>query len=149
MIHEKLIIREAAHTDFEGILPLLGQLWPDVILDVKALEKVYHNAIDSERQRLIIGQVNGKIIAFCSLTVKNNLWLAGQLGHVDELVVDRAYRGQGMGKKMMIKITELAQQSKCKRIELDSAFHRKDAHHFYETMGYENRAYLFSKTLDN
>jgi hypothetical protein len=30
------------------------------------------------------------------------------------------------------------------KLELDSAFHRHGAHNFYEKMGFENRAYLFS-----
>jgi glucosamine-phosphate N-acetyltransferase len=34
-----------------------------------------------------------------------------------------------------------------RRVELDSAFHRKQAHRFYEQLGFENRAYLFSKAL--
>ncbi len=49
---------------------------------------------------------------------------------------------------MIGSITQIAGDSKCKRIELDSAFHRKGAHRFYESLGYGNRAYLFSKQLD-
>lgn len=48
----------------------------------------------------------------------------------------------------MERITEIAKENSCKRIELDSAFHRKNAHGFYKSIGYEIRAYLFSKTLN-
>jgi len=81
------------------------------------------------------------------LTIKNNLWQAGNLGHIDELVIDKSYRGKGFGKRMIQSITDIALEGKCKRIELDTAFHRKEAHKFYESIGYENRAYLFSKKL--
>ncbi|MGD9202263.1 MAG: methyltransferase domain-containing protein [Chitinispirillia bacterium] len=50
-------------------------------------------------------------------------------------------------KKMIDSITHIAKDLKCKRIELDSAFHRKEAHKFYKSIGYENRAFLFSRTL--
>jgi hypothetical protein len=33
------------------------------------------------------------------------------------------------------------------RVELESAFHRKKAHAFYERQGFENRGYLFSKPI--
>jgi GNAT superfamily N-acetyltransferase len=99
-------------------------------------------AIDSEVQRLIVGEIDNEIVGFCSLTIKNNLWQAGNLGHVDELVIDKGY-----GKKLIESITQFARDLKCKRIELDSAFHRKGAHSFYESIGYENRAYLFSQKL--
>ena len=42
---------------------------------------------------------------------------------------------------------KLAIESGCASIELDSAFHREDAHRFYESQGFENRAFLFSKSL--
>ena len=142
-----LNIRAAEYDDFENIFPLLEQLWPDLELDFEALFDIYKKGVDSESQRLIVGIIDNKIIGFCSLTIKNNLWQAGNLGHVDELVIDKNCRGKGYGKTLIDRITKIAKDLKCKRIELDSAFHRKNAHRFYESIGYENRAFLFSRTL--
>jgi glucosamine-phosphate N-acetyltransferase len=142
-----LNIRAAEYDDFENIFPLLEQLWSDLKLDFKTLFDIYKKGIDSESQRLIVGIVDNKTIGFCSLTIKNNLWQTGNLGHVDELVIDKSCRGKGYGKTLIDSITKIAKDLKCKRIELDSAFHRKEAHRFYESIGYENRAFLFSKTL--
>ena len=143
----ELKIRLAEQTDFDSVFGLLKQLWPDLDLNYHTLHEIYLKAIDSKVQQLIIGVADNKIVGFCSLTIKNNLWQAGNLGHVDELVVDKHYRGKGYGKKLIDSITHIAIDLKCKRIELDSAFHRKEAHRFYESIGYENRAYLFSRTL--
>jgi len=41
----------------------------------------------------------------------------------------------------------IARQNNCKQIELDSSFHRKEAHQFYESIGFKSRAYLFTKQL--
>ena len=143
-----LIIRKCEITDFAEIFKLLEQLWIDSTLDFDSLHEVFENALKSSQQRLIVGVVNNKIIGFCSLTIKNNLWQSGNLGHIDELVVDKNYSGKGYGKTLIDSITKISKDLKCKRIELDSAFHRKEAHQFYESLGYENRAYLFSKQLD-
>lgn len=35
----------------------------------------------------------------------------------------------------------------CKKIELDSGFPRDKAHKFYEKIGFEKKAYLFSRDL--
>ncbi len=69
------------------------------------------------------------------------------MGHVDELVVDKQHRGKGLGKKLLDEIVKIALENNCKRIELDSAFHRKQADEFYKSYGFENRAFLFSKVL--
>ena len=143
-----LKVRNCEITDFAEIFKLFEQLWIDSILDFDSLREVYENTLKSSHQKLIVGIKNNKIIGFCSLTIKNNLWQSGNLGHVDELVVDENYRGNGYGKTLIDSITKIAKDLKCKRIELDSAFHRKEAHRFYESLGYENRAYLFSKQLD-
>ena len=109
------------------------------------MNNIYLKAIDSKVQQLIVGVVKDKVIEFCSLLIKNNSWQAGNLGNIDELVIDKNYRGNGFGKKMIISITDISKDLKCKQIELDIAFHRKEAHRFYESIGYENRAYLFSQ----
>jgi len=45
-------------------------------------------------------------------------------------------------------IIAIAKERGCTRIELDSAFHRKEAHQFYERNGFGNRAYLFLEIID-
>jgi glucosamine-phosphate N-acetyltransferase len=133
--------------DFEDVQKLLKQLWPDVISKPDELRTVFERAVTSTSQKLIVAVVENSIVGFCSLTLKNNLWQAGTLGIVDELVVDNRYRGQGIGKSLIEKITEIALKNKCKRIELDSSFHRTEAHQFYEHLGFVKRAYWFSKPL--
>jgi glucosamine-phosphate N-acetyltransferase len=100
-------IRNATDSDFNELFDLLKQLWPDLDLDFQALNEIYLKAIDSELQRLIVGEINEKIVGFCSLTIKNNLWQAGNLGHVDELVIDKVFRGKGYGKKRLIQSPRL------------------------------------------
>jgi ribosomal protein S18 acetylase RimI-like enzyme len=77
--------------------------------------------------------------------VKNSLWQKGFLGHVDELIVDTEYRGQGIGAMLLEHLVTVARERGCRRVELDSALHRKEAHEFYKRLGFESRALLFSK----
>ena len=143
----ELELRNCRINDFSSVYGLLEQLWINSKLDFDKLHAIYIRAIKSDNQKLIVGIIESEIVGFCSLTIKNNLWQAGNLGHVDELVVDNRFQGNGIGKKLITRITEIAKKNQCKRIELDSAFHRKEAHKFYESIGYENRAFLFSKEL--
>jgi ribosomal protein S18 acetylase RimI-like enzyme len=142
-----LQIRSCQLDDFSSVFDLFKQLWPSLELDYAALHAVYERALSSATQQLIVGVQEDRIVGFCSLTLKNNFWKAGRIGNVDELVVDENYRGQGIGKKLMSKIEEIATGNQCSQIELDSSFHRKEAHRFYERIGYKSRAYLFTKPL--
>jgi GNAT superfamily N-acetyltransferase len=140
-------IRPSRPQDFDDILVLLGQLWPGKQLNPQALREVYERGLTSQAQVYLSAVERERVIGFCSLTIKNNLWQEGNLGHVDELVVEEAHRGGGIGNMLLDRITLAAREAGCKRLELDSAFHRKPAHEFYEKKGFANRAYLFSKVL--
>jgi len=141
------VIRKCTSADFQQIFGLLQQLWPDKKLDSEALSRVYHRGLTSDLQRCICAVDDENVIGFCSLTLKNNLWQAGYLGHIDELIVSEEKRGAGVGRALLAAIIEIAKQAGCSRVELDSAFHRLEAHKFYQQQGFENRAYLFSKPL--
>ncbi len=141
-------IRNCTEHDFRQILNLLGQLWPDVQLDVERLKQTFVKGLDSECQSYVCAEIDSKVVGFCSLTVRNSLWQQAGLGHIDEIVVDSHYRGRGIGSQLLDRVVALARQAGCRRIELDSALHRRAAHRFYEQKGFEKRAYLFSKQFD-
>jgi GNAT superfamily N-acetyltransferase len=139
--------RPCTSDDFSAVHELLKQLWPEKPLDPVSLRTVYDRAFDSDLQCYICATDGERIIGFGSLSLKNNMWQEGYLGHVDELVVDSDYRGHGVGAQLLEHLIAVAKQRGCRRIELDSAFHRQEAHRFYELHGFENRGYIFSKIL--
>ena len=133
--------------DFDQVFGLLKQLWSYKELDYAGMKKMLDHNLASPSHFYIVATDGVQVIGFCSLTVKHNLWLQDLLGNVDEMVVDEKYRGQGIGKKLMQRITEIAIENNCQQLELESSFHRDKAHAFYEELGFEKRAFLFSKSL--
>jgi hypothetical protein len=91
-------IRNCTAADFEDVKKLLQQLWPDRHSNEKDLQEVYHRALNTSQQTLMVAVDADKVVGFCSLTIKNNLWQAGILGVIDELIVDSQYRSFGIGK---------------------------------------------------
>jgi GNAT superfamily N-acetyltransferase len=142
-----LQIRQCSIEDFEEVVKLLGQLWPDKTIDTAALQTVFARSVASECQVYLCAADDNRIIGFASLTIKNSLWQEGYLGHVDELIVDAEHRGRGVGTQLLDHLVAMARQRGCRRVELDSAFHREQAHQFYERQGFVNRAFLFSRVL--
>ena len=140
-------IRELTIYDVKNLINLLEQLWIGKQIDSVAVERIIKKGLNNGYQIYICATDDEKLIGYCSLTIKNNLWMLANLGNVDELVVDSEYRNQGIGRRLMSEIEKIAKNHECKRLELDSAFHRTIAHEFYERLGFEKRAYLFSKEI--
>jgi glucosamine-phosphate N-acetyltransferase len=128
MESKTVVIRECRKTDFEQVMKLLEQLWPDKTLDRGKLREVFLRGLKPESQHYVCAEIDDNLVGFCSLTIKNSLWQEGLLGHIDELVVDKHHHGKGIGSRLL---GQIAKEKSCRRIELDSAFSRTDAHKFY------------------
>jgi ribosomal protein S18 acetylase RimI-like enzyme len=140
-------LRKPTADDFDEVYGLLQQLWQDRALDLDRLREVFLTQLSSDCEEYRIAEVEGRVVGFGSLVMKNSLWAEGRWAQVQELVVDEVYRGRGIGTQLLDGLTEIARVKGCARIELDSAFHRTEAHGFYEARGFRKRAYWFSKEL--
>ena len=140
-------IRPCSNEDFEGVLAVLRQLWPDKHIDTAMLRVVYERALGSPLQHHVCALDDAQIVGMGSLSINNNLWREGYLGYVEELIVDERFRGRGIGTQLLEHLIGVARAQGCRCVELDAAFHRKEAHRFYEHMGFQSRAYVFSKPL--
>ena len=140
-------IRQCHADDFDGIVNLLRQLWPDKPINREQLKAIYDRALVSESKTYLCATNEYRLLGFASFAKKHNLWPEGSLGYIDELVVDSNYRGQKIGTQLLEHLIVLARTKGCCRIELDCAFYRKDAHHFYEQNGFAGRAFVYSRVL--
>jgi GNAT superfamily N-acetyltransferase len=140
-------IRKATENDFEKVYPLFEQLWPNKELDKNALRIVFNRGVNSDTDELLCLDYSNELIGFCAYAIVNNLWLAGYISYMYAMVVDEKQRGKGFG-TMLIKESIIDSKNKgLKRLELDSGFHREEAHKFYMKLGFEKRAFLFSHPL--
>ena len=143
----ELSIRTAASEDFDSIYPLFQQLWPNKEIDRDAMRRTFNRGVASQTDALFCAVLDGAVIGFCAYAIVNNLWLEGRIAYVYAMVIDAAHRGKGFGTMLIRAAIDQSKQQELKRMELDSAFHREQAHRFYEKLGFEKRAYLFSYPL--
>ena len=140
-------IRDCAAGDFEPLVALLQQLWPDKRLDRGALRRVFERALESSDQGYLCAVEGGQVVGFCSMSLENSLWVEGRLAIIEEVVVDARHRGHGIGTTLLNAAVAWARSKGARRVELDSAHHRTEAHRFYARNGFENRGLVFSKPL--
>lgn len=72
----------------------------------------------------------------------------GQMIYIEDLVVDKNYQNLGIGKKLMDHVEMIARKKGIKTLVLDSAIHRKEAHKFYDKIGFVNTSNNYKKFLD-
>jgi len=140
-------IRRATQEDFDALLVLFRQLWPTKVIVPERLREVFLRVLATPQKQYFCAIVAGQPVGLGAISFKDNLWQEGVIAYVEELVVLDTMRGQGIGSQLLAHLIGLADAQGCRRIELDSAFHRTEAHRLYERYGLEKRAYLFSRVL--
>lgn len=97
--------------------------------------------------RLLYGSIqeNGKetVVAFAGFRELYKLF-NGRSIYIDDLSTLPAYRGKGYGSRLLDHIHQLAKEDGRTSVELDSGFHRHDAHRLYLNKGYKLATHHFS-----
>jgi len=140
----KIQVRRAALRDAERLAELSSQLgYPSTPGEVKSrLQRIRgHDGHFVGVAEIEDGRVVGWIHACVSHLIESN-----PRAEIGGLVVDEAWRGSGVGKLLMQHAEDWARSKRLEAVYLRSNVIRKDAHRFYERLGYNNiktqRAFL-------
>src|SRR3954468_22536282 len=124
-----LEIRTATSADAPALAPLLGELgYPQ---DVDHLAARISQLADTCTDAVIAAELDGRVVGIACLHVTAFLHLPGAgRGRLTALVVDAAYRGAGIGRRLLQAAERAAELRGCIALELTSAAHRTAAHRF-------------------
>ncbi|MDR1781947.1 MAG: GNAT family N-acetyltransferase [Bacilli bacterium] len=131
-------------------LEIIYQIFIDlegVILDKERFIKVFLNNINDTNITYLVARDNNEVIAFASIHYHLLLHHVGLVAELEELYVFENYRKQGIARKLVNKIIEEAKKKDCELIELASNIKRKEAHKFYEKIGFSKTHYKFTMKL--
>ena len=73
----------------------------------------------------------------------------GKMIYIEDLVVDKNHQNLGIGRKLMNHVENIARKENIRTLVLDSAIHRKEAHKFYDNIGFINTSNNYKKFLED
>jgi GNAT superfamily N-acetyltransferase len=132
-------LRPATPADLPAIVGLIGEL--------AAYEKLTHLmqvTPESLRPHLfgdkpvaecVVGEVHGSVVAFALFFTNFSTFLGKPGLYLEDLYVQPAHRGSGLGKALLEHLGALAVQRGCGRFEWSVLDWNEDAIRFYERMG--------------
>lgn len=131
-----MLLRNALIDDFKEIHTLSSQLgydYPSNLLKNK-LKKILTY---KDHKIIVVEDDNNKVVGYVHGQIYELLYFDRMI-NILGIVVDKKYRGKGYGKRLMEKIEEWAKENKCNGIRLISNANRKEAHLFYDKIGYKS-----------
>src|SRR5579872_5235540 len=139
-------INLATHSDIEGILPLLSQIYRVKNLPEDAKQSL-EKQIDSDKCDVIVAKENGKVLGAGTIFYLKNAAHSTPFAFLEGIVVDDAARGKGIGTALSKKAIELAREKGCYKMIFTSGMDRKEAHKFYEDLGFKKWGFEFRVDL--
>ena len=101
---------------------------------IKAFEEIEAD----KNNELIVADVEGVVVGTLQLTLTPSIsFQGGKRATVESVRVDEKYRGQGIGRALMIYAIDRAKEENCVSMQLTTNAERADAHRFYENLGFQ------------
>lgn len=142
-MHE-LTIRAATRADLPAIVRMLAEdeLGSQRERFETPLPQSYYTAFEAitadGNHELIVAELDGQVVGTLQLTFLPSLSYQGRTrAQVESVRVQQRFRSQGIGAVMMEWAIERARQRGCHLMQLTSHDSRKDAHRFYERLGFK------------
>lgn len=148
-----LVVRAAGAADLDVLLDLYRQLAddrPESLPGDRVLSAaVFARILADRRRHVLVAEAAGRVVGTAEMLVVDNLthggrpWVA-----VENVVVDQAARGRGVGRALMDEVLARTRAVGGYRIQLLSRGQRTDAHAFYRSLGFETSAVGFRLYVD-
>lgn len=133
-------IREATSNDKESILNLVKKLAEyerkkpeEVLLTIDKIES--HSFGDHKYFHIQIAEDNKMPIGYAIYFFSYSASLGAPILYLEDLFVEDEYRNQGIGKALLAKLAQLAQENKCCRMEWHAFTWNEQAIQFYKDLG--------------
>ncbi|MYE21731.1 MAG: GNAT family N-acetyltransferase [Synechococcus sp. SB0662_bin_45] len=145
----EITIRDAGQGDVPALLRLLGQLDPPGEAPGGPAAGAALDAIGCHPGvRLVVAEVAGEVVGSVMLAVLPNLSHHSMpFAQLENLIVDKAHRGRGLGRALMGWCAEQARAAGCYKLQFQSRNHRKASHGFYRRLGYQALTVGFRRYL--
>ncbi|MFI6710059.1 GNAT family N-acetyltransferase [Nonomuraea sp. NPDC050478] len=126
-------VRDASDEVVAAFGRLLPQLSAGAAIDREAVERV----VRSEVNTVLAARAGGVVVGLLTLVVYP--LASGVRARIEDVVVDGAARGQGVGAALTGRALELARERGARTVDLTSRPEREAANRLYERAGFRRR----------
>lgn len=137
-MEENYTIRQAIESDAAAVKGLLEEL-ENRAFDQAVFDQIFMEYLTSSRTLVQVALLQEtEIVGFISCKGQSLLHHEGLVFEIQEMIVTAAHQGKGLGRKMVDEICEEVKSLGAKSLEVTSNKRRKEAHVFYQSVGFKN-----------
>ena len=101
------------------------------------LNEVWNNYLTDPKIQCVVGEIEGRLVASCTLVIIPNLTRGARpYGLIENVVTRLEYRQQGIGTRLLQYALQLAWEQRCYKVMLLTGSKREETLRFYERAGF-------------
>jgi diamine N-acetyltransferase len=128
-------IRRATEKDFPALLSLINEFAVFQKTPEKVSITLEQMKVDQDHFQCFVAEADSKeIVGFASFFFAYYSW-SGKALYLDDLYVTEAFRNQGLGRRLLETIINLAKESNCKKVRWQVSKWNSNAISFYKKLG--------------
>ncbi|MCW3115051.1 MAG: family N-acetyltransferase [Segetibacter sp.] len=130
-----MTIRRATEKDFPALLSLINEFAVFQKTPEKVSITLEQMKVDQDHFQCFVAEADSKeIVGFASFFFAYYSW-SGKALYLDDLYVTEAFRNQGLGRRLLETIINLAKESNCKKVRWQVSKWNSNAISFYKKLG--------------
>tara|TARA_B100001996_G_C18584997_1_gene563835 strand:- start:81 stop:503 length:423 start_codon:yes stop_codon:yes gene_type:complete len=138
----KVIFREVIQDDLDSIFKILNQL-KEISIDSINYESAWNSFNENKSTKSVVGVIDNKIVAYGSIVIENKI-RGDVAGHIEDIVVDKNFRGRFIGDNLIKELVNIGKKNNCYRITL---FCKEKLKNFYSRQGFKVSSINMKKYL--
>lgn len=158
---ERIIIRKARISDFQGIHKLIMQVHKlhvnernDIYKDADPMNfEEFRTELSNSNNIYLIAELENEIVGICFSQIKeisnNKIMKNRKILHIENICVDENLQKKGIGKKLYKQIVQLAKEKNIDNIELMVWGFNENAIKFYKNLGMSIKNLRFEQNISS
>jgi len=136
---ENISIRQIEKDDlWNGFLTTLDSLRQASNISNEKAQEVFDKIKKNSNHIIAVAILNGRVVGAATLLIEPKfIHEGGNVGHIEDVVVDKKYQGRKIGEKVIVYLLEQAKIKGCYKTILDCS---DDVKPFYEKLGFRHNA---------
>ncbi len=136
-----ITLRKAWREDVPAIVAMLADdalgATRESLNDMTPYYAAYDQIANDRNNLILVADQGGEIVGTLQLNLLRGLSRKGaKRAQIEAVRVSSAHRGKGLGEKIIRAAIEMAREEGCVLVQLTTDKSRKDAHRFYERLGF-------------
>lgn len=130
-----LQVRKAQTQDLDFVYKSICELENEE-LNFELFREIFNENITNPNNLYLIAENENEGVGFISFHTQNLLHHCGRVGEIQEFFINKNYRGKGIGRQLIEKIKQYAEEHKFKSIEVTTNKRRVENVMIYENLGF-------------